>query len=59
VKHRLFAWIGLLRCRPRSLRIALASVALLLLGASPFLWAGYHWYAGRAALDRYHGAEAR
>jgi tetratricopeptide (TPR) repeat protein len=27
--------------------------------AGPFLWAGYHWRAGRAALSRYHSAEAR
>jgi tetratricopeptide (TPR) repeat protein len=27
--------------------------------ASPFLWAGYHWYAGQRDLKRYHSAEAR
>jgi tetratricopeptide (TPR) repeat protein len=26
--------------------------------ASPFLWASYHWFAGCAALKRFHNAEA-
>jgi tetratricopeptide (TPR) repeat protein len=34
-------------------------LALLLAVSSPFLWAGYHWYAGQAALKRYRNAEAR
>jgi tetratricopeptide (TPR) repeat protein len=32
--------------------------ALVLTLSSPFLWAGYHWYAGQAAFQRYHNAEA-
>lgn len=39
------------------LRIFLG-IGVLLAGASPFLWAGYHWYAGQAALKRHHNAEA-
>jgi tetratricopeptide (TPR) repeat protein len=27
--------------------------------ASPFLWAGYHWFAGQHALNRYHHSQAR
>jgi tetratricopeptide (TPR) repeat protein len=57
--HRFSAWVGFLRCRPRSLRIVLLTSGLLLVGSSPFLWASYHWYAGRSALNRYHGADAR
>jgi tetratricopeptide (TPR) repeat protein len=41
------------------LLIVLGTCALVLAGCSPFLWAGYHWYAGQAALNRYHNAEAR
>lgn len=41
--------------RPLRTLIVLGVVA----AASPFLWAGYHWYAGRTALQRYHSAEAR
>jgi tetratricopeptide (TPR) repeat protein len=40
------------------LLVVLGTCALVLAGASPFLWAGYHWYAGQAALKRYHSAEA-
>jgi tetratricopeptide (TPR) repeat protein len=43
----------------RRLLMVLGGFALLLAAASPFLWAGYHWYAGRSALKRYHAAEAR
>jgi tetratricopeptide (TPR) repeat protein len=56
--HRLSAWVGSLLGQPRRLLIVLGTCALVLAGASPFLWAGYHWYAGRAALQRYHNAEA-
>jgi tetratricopeptide (TPR) repeat protein len=48
----------LLRSRWR-VPIVLAISAVLIAGASPFLWAGYHWLAGRSALRRYHGEEAR
>lgn len=57
--HRLSAWVRSSLGRPRRLLIVLGICTLVLAGASPFLWAGYHWYAGRAALKRYHGAEAR
>ena len=57
--RRLFAWFWLLLRRPRQLLIVLGTCALVLAGASPFLWASYHWYAGQAALQRYHNAEAR
>jgi tetratricopeptide (TPR) repeat protein len=45
--------------RPRRLLLVLATLIVLMALASPFLWAGYHWYAGHAALQRYHGDEAR
>jgi tetratricopeptide (TPR) repeat protein len=38
--------------------IVWGSVVLLAL-ASPFLWAGYHQYAGLSAFRRYHSTEAR
>lgn len=41
-------------------RLAVLSIATVLLGlVSPFLWAGYHAYAGERSLNRYHSAEAR
>jgi tetratricopeptide (TPR) repeat protein len=55
--RRLLAWIGS-RTRQRWL-LALAVCAVLLIAASPFLWAGYHAYAAHNALSRYHSAEAR
>jgi len=54
-----FTWLGPLFRQPRRLLLCLGICGLLLAGASPFLWAGYHWYAGQAALKRYHRAEAR
>jgi tetratricopeptide (TPR) repeat protein len=57
--HRLFVWFGSLLGRPRRLLIVLGICALVLAVSSPFLWAGYHWYAAQAALQRYHNAEAR
>src|SRR5215469_436200 len=57
--HRLSAWVRSILGRPRRLLIVLGTCTLVLAGASPFLWAGYHWYAGRAALKRYHNTEAR
>jgi tetratricopeptide (TPR) repeat protein len=64
--HRVFARIflvprlclGTLFRRPRRSLIVLGIGALVLAGISPFLWAGYHWFAGRAALKRYHNAAA-
>jgi tetratricopeptide (TPR) repeat protein len=62
--HRLSAWLSfvaglrlktLLR-RPRLLLVL--GMGVLLAGVSPFLWAGYHCYAGQVALKRYHNAEA-
>ena len=64
--HRLFDWLmlvprrslGTIRRRPRQTLI-LVGISVLVLGiASPFLWAGYHWFAGQAALKRYHSSEA-
>ncbi len=57
--HRLFAWFGFLFRRPRRVLTVLGLGALVLAASSPFLWASYHWYAGQAALKRYHHAEAR
>lgn len=57
--RRLCNGIGSLPGRLWRRRRVLAIAALLLAGLSPFLWAGYHWHAGRAALKRYHSAEAR
>jgi tetratricopeptide (TPR) repeat protein len=51
--------LGTLLRRPRQLLIVLGIGALGLAVASPFLWAGYHWYAGQSALQRYRHAEAR
>ncbi len=48
-----------LLCRPRRWLIVLGVGTLVLAGVSPFLWAGYHWYAGQAALQRSHNADAR
>jgi tetratricopeptide (TPR) repeat protein len=57
--YRFFVWFGSLLRWPRRLLIFLGIGVLVLAGLSPFLWAGYHWYAGQAALNRYHNAEAR
>jgi tetratricopeptide (TPR) repeat protein len=59
VMHRLYAWVKGLLGRPRRLLILLGICTLVLAGASPFLWAGYHWYAARTALNRYRIPEAR
>lgn len=56
--RRLLAWAAPLS-RHRRLLIILLIAVLVLAGASPFLWATYHWYAGCSALRRYHGDEAR
>jgi tetratricopeptide (TPR) repeat protein len=55
--RRLFAPLRPLLQR-RRLLIVLGIAMLLLAGLSPFLWASYHWYAGRAALKRFHHADA-
>ena len=55
--RRFFAWVGSLS-RHRGL-LVLSIGAVLLAVASPFLWAGYHAFAGESALNRYHSAEAR
>ena len=39
--------------------IVWGGVVVLLAAASPFLWAGYHQYAGLSAFKRYHSTEAR
>lgn len=44
--------------RRRRFWIALTCGALLLAASAPFLWAGYHAYAGQLALSRYHSDEA-
>ncbi len=66
MKHRLFDWLllvprrslGTIRRRPRQSLLAVGIALLVLAIASPFLWAGYHWFAGLAALKRYHSSEA-
>jgi tetratricopeptide (TPR) repeat protein len=57
--HRLSALVRSFIGRPRRSLIVLGICTLVLAGASPLLWAGYHWYAGRAAYKRYHNTEAR
>lgn len=65
--HRLFAWVllvprlrlGSLRRRPRQALVVLGVFVLVLAVASPFVWAGYHWFAGQHALNRYHHSQAR
>jgi tetratricopeptide (TPR) repeat protein len=64
--HRLFARLfhvprlgpGTLFRRPWQSLLVLGISALVLALLSPFLWAGYHWAAGKSALRRYHNAEA-
>lgn len=64
--HRLFArllfvprlCLGTLLHRPRQSFLVLGIVVLVLAVSSPFLWAGYHWFAGQYALKRYRHAEA-
>ena len=56
--QRLSARLRSLPGRPRRLLIILAACALVLVGASPFLRAGYHWFAAQSALKHYHNAEA-
>ena len=53
-----FARLGPL-CRRRWWAILLGTLVVVLAATSPFLWAGYHWYAGRAALKRYRNEVAR
>lgn len=57
--RRLLAWAASLSRHRRRRLIVLFLGVLLLAGASPFLWAAYHWYAGLSALRRYHGEEAK
>ncbi|MGH7224870.1 MAG: tetratricopeptide repeat protein, partial [Gemmataceae bacterium] len=54
---RFFAWIGFISRRRWLLVLSIGAVLLAV--ASPFLWAGYHAYAGERELKRYHSAEAR
>lgn len=64
--HGFFAWLllvprrslGTLLRRPRPALLVLGISALVLAVSSPFLWAGYHWFAGQYALNRYHHAQA-
>jgi tetratricopeptide (TPR) repeat protein len=44
--------------KPWQTLVVLGICTLVLTGISPFLWGGYHWFAGRAALQRYHNAES-
>jgi len=46
------------RRRPRRAFLIAAICALVVAAASPFLWAGYHWFAGQYALKHYHHLEA-
>jgi tetratricopeptide (TPR) repeat protein len=57
--QRLLCWTAPLLRNRRRVLIVLAIVGVLLAAASPLLWAGYHWLAGRSALRHYHGEEAR
>jgi tetratricopeptide (TPR) repeat protein len=53
--RRFFAWFA----SPRRSLIVGGLVAALLALASPFLWAGYHEFAGLSAFKLYHSTEAR
>jgi tetratricopeptide (TPR) repeat protein len=55
---RFFAWTDSLSPRRRRALFAVFLGSLVLAIAAPFVWAGYHAWAGRDALQRYHSAEA-
>lgn len=64
--HGFFAWLLLaprrslatIFRRPRRALLVLGIAVLVLAASSPFLWAGYHWFAGQYDLKRYRHAEA-
>jgi predicted Zn-dependent protease len=58
VLRRFLAGVGGFFRRPWRVAAVLAALAGLAL-AAPHAWAWYHFAAGNAALDRYHGDEAR